>query len=36
MVAFLACGGGKPRTAPGQMQPGSAEYLANEGVRLPQ
>jgi len=33
MVAFLACGGGKPRTAPGQMQPGSAEYLANEGVR---
>jgi len=33
MVAFLACGGGKPRTVPGQMQPGSAEYLANEGVR---
>jgi tetratricopeptide (TPR) repeat protein len=33
MVAFLACGGGKPRTAPGQMQPGSAEFLANEGVR---
>jgi tetratricopeptide (TPR) repeat protein len=28
----LACGGSKPRTAPGQMQPGSAEYLANEGV----
>jgi tetratricopeptide (TPR) repeat protein len=33
LVAFLACGGGKPRTAPGQMQPGSAEFLANEGVR---
>jgi len=33
MVAFLACGGGKPSTNPGQMQPGSAEYLANEGVR---
>lgn len=33
MVAFLACGGGKPHTVPGQMQPGSAEYLANEGVR---
>ncbi len=31
-AAFLACGGGKPRTAPGQMQPGTAEYLANEGV----
>ena len=30
--AFLACGGGKPRTAPGQLQPGTAEYLANEGV----
>jgi tetratricopeptide (TPR) repeat protein len=33
LFAFLACGGGKPRTAPGQMQPGSAEYLANDGVR---
>ena len=33
MVAFLACGGGKPRTIPGRMQPGSAEYMANEGVR---
>jgi Tfp pilus assembly protein PilF len=32
MLAFLACGGGKPRMAPGQMQPGSAEYLANQGV----
>lgn len=32
-VAFLACGGGKPRTAPGQLQPGTAEYLSNEGVR---
>lgn len=32
MLAFLACGGGKPRTAPGQMQPGSPEYMANEGV----
>jgi Tfp pilus assembly protein PilF len=31
-TAFLACGGSKPKTAPGQMQPGSAEYLANEGV----
>ncbi len=31
-AALLACGGKKPRTAPGQMQPGSAEYLANEGV----
>jgi Tfp pilus assembly protein PilF len=31
-AAFLACGGGKPRTAPGQLQPGTAEYLANEGV----
>jgi tetratricopeptide (TPR) repeat protein len=31
-LAFLACGGGKPRMAPGQLQPGSAEYLANEGV----
>jgi len=34
IVAFLACGGGKPRTVPGQMQPGSAEYLTNDGVRL--
>jgi Tfp pilus assembly protein PilF len=32
-AAFLACGGGsKPRTVPGQLQPGSAEYLTNEGV----
>lgn len=31
-LAFLSCGGSKPRTAPGQLQPGSAEYLANEGV----
>jgi len=31
-IAFLACGGGKPRTAPGQLQPGTAEYLTNEGV----
>lgn len=31
-LAFLDCGGDKPRTLPGQMQPGSAEYLANEGV----
>jgi Tfp pilus assembly protein PilF len=31
-AAFLACGGGKPRTAPGQLQPGTAEYLANEGL----
>jgi type IV pilus assembly protein PilF len=29
---LLACGGGKARTAPGQMQPDSAEYLANLGV----
>jgi tetratricopeptide (TPR) repeat protein len=28
----LACGGGQPRTAPGQLQPGSAEFLANEGI----
>ena len=33
MVAFLGSCGGKPRTAPGQMQPGSAEYLANQGVQ---
>ena len=31
-AALAACGGKKPRTAPGQIQPGSAEYLANEGV----
>lgn len=31
-ATLLACGGGKPRTAPGQMQPGSAEYLTNEGI----
>ena len=29
---LLACGGSKPQTVPGQMQPGSAEYLANQGV----
>jgi tetratricopeptide (TPR) repeat protein len=33
MFLLLACGGSKPRTVPGQMQPGSAEYLANEGVQ---
>ncbi|MCJ7524962.1 MAG: tetratricopeptide repeat protein [Candidatus Aminicenantes bacterium] len=32
LVAFLACGGGKPRTAPGQIQPGSAEYLTSAGI----
>jgi Tfp pilus assembly protein PilF len=32
MVSFFACGGSKPRTVPGQLQPGSAEYLTNEGV----
>jgi type IV pilus assembly protein PilF len=31
-VSMLACGGRTPKTAPGQMQPGSAEYLANEGI----
>jgi Tfp pilus assembly protein PilF len=31
-LGLLACGGSKPRTAPGQMQPGSPEFLANEGV----
>ena len=31
-VTFLACGGRAPRTAPGQLQPGSAEYLTNEGI----
>ena len=31
IVMFLACGG-KPRTTPGQMQPDSAEFLANQGV----
>jgi tetratricopeptide (TPR) repeat protein len=33
MAAFLSCGGSKPRMAPGQIKPGSAEYLTNEGVR---
>ncbi len=28
----LSCGGKKARTVPGQMLPGSSEYLANEGV----
>jgi Tfp pilus assembly protein PilF len=32
MLLLLACGGSKPQTAPGQMQPDSAEYLANQGV----
>jgi len=32
IFVLLACGGGKPRTAPGQLEPGSAEYLANTGV----
>ena len=31
-ASFLACGGRTPRTVPGQLQPGSAEYLANEGI----
>jgi Tfp pilus assembly protein PilF len=30
--AFLACGGAKARTAPGRINPDSAEYLMNEGV----
>jgi Tfp pilus assembly protein PilF len=29
---LLACGGGRARTAPGQLDPGSAEYLANQGL----
>lgn len=29
---LLSCGGKRPRTVPGQLQPGSAEYLANEGI----
>jgi type IV pilus assembly protein PilF len=32
IVSFLACGRRAPQTAPGQLQPGSAEYLANEGI----
>lgn len=32
VAVAAACGGGKPQTAPGRMQPGTAEYLANEGV----
>jgi Tfp pilus assembly protein PilF len=32
MFLLLACGGSKPQTVPGQMQPDSAEYLTNEGV----
>ncbi|MBN2345937.1 MAG: tetratricopeptide repeat protein [Candidatus Aminicenantes bacterium] len=32
LAALLACGGKTPRTAPGQIQPGSAEYLTNEGI----
>lgn len=31
-ATLLSCGGNRPRTTPGQLQPGSAEYLANEGV----
>jgi tetratricopeptide (TPR) repeat protein len=31
-VSFLACGHRTPRTAPGQLQPGSAEFLTNEGI----
>lgn len=32
-ATLLACGGGeKPRTVPGQVLPGSAEYLTNEGI----
>jgi tetratricopeptide (TPR) repeat protein len=29
---LLACGGSRPKTVPGQMQPGSAEYLVSEGI----
>lgn len=29
---FLACGGNRPQTTPGQMKPDSAEFLANQGV----
>lgn len=32
ILCGLACGGGQPSTAPGQPQPDSAEYLANQGV----
>ncbi|MCU0276836.1 MAG: tetratricopeptide repeat protein [Acidobacteria bacterium] len=34
LVVFVlsACGGKKTRTSPGQLQPGTAEYLANEGI----
>lgn len=32
IASFLACGHKAPRTVPGQLQPGSAEYLANEGI----
>ena len=32
ILLFLACGGGKARTTPGQLEPDSAEYLSNEGV----
>lgn len=31
-IMLLACGGSRPRTVPGQLQPGSAEFLANEGI----
>lgn len=30
--AFLACGGAKTKTAPGRLNPNSAEFLMNEGV----
>ncbi|MCX6554339.1 MAG: tetratricopeptide repeat protein [Candidatus Aminicenantes bacterium] len=32
ILLLLACGGGQPRTSPGQPEPDSAEYLANQGV----
>jgi Tfp pilus assembly protein PilF len=32
VVMFSGCAGKKTRTTPKKMQPGSAEYLANEGV----
>jgi len=32
IATFLACGGNKPSTVPGQMQPDSAEYMANQGI----
>ena len=32
IFVFLACGGGKPHTGPGQMKPDSAEFLTNQGL----